>query len=68
MGEGGCFFDFFPCRFVFILAMMTVIDSWNSLRIVAPDDQIRSDESSSPENKDGGKSAELRRAAVTVVR
>jgi hypothetical protein len=60
---GGCFFDFFPrrfvfildfspCRFVFILTMMMmVIDSWISLRIVAPGDELRSDEMSSPEKK-----------------
>jgi hypothetical protein len=51
VGEGGCFFDFFPRRFVFILAMMMVIDSEIFLGIVASGDEIRSN-TSSPEKQE----------------
>jgi hypothetical protein len=58
--EGGCFFDFFPRRFVFFRAIMMVI--------AAPGYEIRSDETSSPEKQVRRESAELIRGAARIVR
>jgi hypothetical protein len=59
VGEGGCFFAFFPHLFVFILAMMMVIGSQISPIIVAFGEPIVSDERSSPEKQGLRESAEL---------